>query len=119
MLDTSNFESEDEFTSHHIQKMSDLAKIFAKHKSERIYLEQYRKVVRSQLANEAAQQGIKAAVQQTNYAESHPKYHQVILALKYATEAETSSYWELESLKIMFEHWRTKRADYRSAMNMK
>lgn len=119
MLETQQFESEDEFTSASIDRMQELGKQFAKHKSTRSYLENYRKIVRAQIAEEKARSGIKAAIQQTQAAEADPRYHQVVQALRSAIELETRAYWELKSLEIKFEHWRTSRADFRAAMNMK
>lgn len=114
-----NFETEDEFSEFHIQQIDKLAEKFAQAKSERSYLENYRKSLRATLALEYAEQGIKSFQAQTLHAEADDRYKQILKALKTAIQIETQCYWELEKLRIQFEKWRTTRADFRASMNLR
>ena len=113
------FESEEEFTEYHIQEINKLSAKFAKAKAERSYLENYRKSLRASIALEYAEQGIKSFQAQTLHAEADDRYKQILKALKTATQIETQCYWDLESLRIQFEKWRTQRADFRASMNLR
>lgn len=113
------FNSEEEFTSWHIDKIAETGRKYADFKSKRAYLETYRKIVRAQIAEENARKGIKTSAQQIQNAEADPRYHEVVQAYRSALKFETNAYWELKALEIKFEHFRTTRADFRAAMNTK
>lgn len=69
----------------------DQSKPYAKAKSERIYMEEYRKTLKAQLMIEAESFGHKTAVTQEREAYSHTQYVAHLQALKEAVENEELS----------------------------
>lgn len=64
------------------------AKAYAEAKSERVYLEQYRKVKKATLMAEAEKAGVKTGQERETYAYAHPDYSQVLTGLQVAVERE-------------------------------
>ncbi len=114
-----NINSEDEFQDFHLDKMRGLSNKFSEAKGQRIYLEHARKVLKSTIALEKRTGGAKSYQQQILEAEADPRYLELLEALKTATVIETRAYWELEITRIDFEKWRTQRADFRAAANLR
>lgn len=88
----------------------------AKAKSERIYIEQFRKSKKAILMGEAVTQGAKTIADREQYAYSHIEYQKLLEGLKGAVEVEEKCRWTLEHLKIEFEMWRTIQANERFRM---
>lgn len=89
----------------------------AKAKSERIYIEQFRKSKKALLMGDAGTQGIKTAVDREQYAYAHLEYQKLLESLRAAIEVEEKCRWTLEHLKIEFEMWRTIQANERFRMD--
>ena len=94
-----------------LENMSPAIVSHAKAKSERIYLEQYRKSLKALLMGEAAH--LKTIGEREQYAYGHIKYIEHLNALKEAVNVEEKCKWTLEHLKIQFEMWRTLQANER------
>jgi hypothetical protein len=67
----------------------------AKAKSQRVYLEEFRKVKKAVLVKEAREKGIKTAQERETYAYSHKDYIDLLIGLKVAIEQEESIRWRL------------------------
>jgi hypothetical protein len=111
--------SEEMFTEEMLEKMSTLGRKYAKYKGQRISLDPQRRALRSSLMREAEKNGVSQIAKQQRDAEADFRYLQICDALGVAAEMETSAWIEYEILKTRFEKWRTERADYRAAMNMR
>jgi len=96
-----------------LENMSPAIKAHAKAKSERIYIEQFRKSKKALLMVEGGKNGIKTAVDREQYAYAHPEYQELLTGLKEAVEVEETCRWTLEQLKMKFEMWRTIQANER------
>lgn len=93
-----------------LENMSPAIIAHAKAKSERIYIEQYRKSKIALLMGESQE---KTAVAREQYAYAHPEYQELLKGLKEAVKEEEKCKWTLEQLKIEFEMWRTVQANER------
>lgn len=71
------------------------AEAFAKAKSQRVYLEEFRKVKKAQLVRQAKDEGVKTAQERESYAYSHEEYISLLEGLKVATEQEEALKWRL------------------------
>lgn len=89
------------------------APIYAKHKAERIYLDEFRKSKKALLMKDALARGIEAANAQEREAYSHPEYIQLLEALSESIENEEKLKWMLEAARIKTEIWRTESANAR------
>jgi hypothetical protein len=86
------------------------AKKFAKAKAERIYLEEYRKTLKSILMRRSSEKTIGA---QEAEAYSHPDYHLLIQGLQEAVEIEEKLRWDLIGAQARIDIWRTEQANNR------
>jgi hypothetical protein len=86
---------------------------YAKAKSQRIYLEEFRKSKKALLMKEALVNGYEAANAQEREAYSHPDYIELLEGLAAAIEIEESLKWKLEAAKMRTEIWRTESANAR------
>jgi hypothetical protein len=111
--------SEEEFTEQSLERMSVLAKKFAKAKGESKALEQQRKALKAIIMKEAEERGIGSAQKQERDAYADPRFSLIAEAIGVAARIEAQSKLEYDIMNIRFEKWRTERADYRSAMNMR
>ena len=93
-----------------LEKMGPAINKHAKAKSERVYIEQYRKSLKAILMSKS---NAKTAVEREQFAYSHKDYLDLINGLKHAVEVEEKCRWSLERLKIEFEMWRTINANER------
>ncbi|AUR98128.1 hypothetical protein NVP1247A_54 [Vibrio phage 1.247.A._10N.261.54.E12] len=75
------------------------AEEFARAKSQRVYLEEFRKVQKAILMNEAEQEGRKTGQERESYAYSHPEYKKLLGGLREAIEIEESLRWKLLSAR--------------------
>ena len=87
------------------------AKLFAKAKSERIYLEEYRKSLKALLMKRSLEDAIGA---QEREAYAHEDYRKLLNGLKAAVETEESLRWELIAAQTRVEIWRTEQANIRA-----
>ena len=84
---------------------------FAKAKSTRVYLEEFRK---SKKAILMAQSTDKAANAREQYAYSHDEYLQLLEALKQAVETEELLRWQMVAAQARVEVWRSEEASARA-----
>ena len=84
---------------------------FAKAKSERVYLEEFRK---SKKAILMAQSTADAANAREQYAYSHPEYLSLLDGLRAAVEVEEKLRWDLIAAQARVEIWRTEQANNRN-----
>ena len=89
----------------------DHAPKLAKAKSERIYLENYKK---SLIAILYAESNDKTIADRENYAYAHPDYIKHLQALKTAVEQEETIKWQMTSAELRVEVWRSQEATNRS-----
>lgn len=86
------------------------APAYAKAKAERIYLEQYRKSLKSLLF---VQDEGKTIADREAAAYSHPDYLQLLEGLKTAVEQEERLRWEMVAAEARIEVWRSQEASNR------
>lgn len=94
-----------------MQQIWELAPRYAKAKSERIYLEEYRKSKKALLMKTSAQN---SAVMQERDAYADPEYIAVLAGLRAAVEAEETLRWRMVASEAAVEIWRTQCANDRS-----
>ena len=87
------------------------APAFAKAKSERVYLEEFRK---SKKAILMAQSGAEAANAREQYAYAHDEYLSLLDGLRAAVETEEKLRWDLIAAQARVEVWRTEQANNRN-----
>lgn len=87
---------------------------FAKAKSERIYLEEYRKTKKAMLMRLAEVEGAKSATTQERDAYAHPEYIELLNALKAAVEEEERLRWMIVAAQCKVEVWRSLGANQRA-----
>ena len=71
------------------------AEMHAKAKSQRVYLEEFRKSKKAMLMNQAEQEGRKTGQERESYAYSHPEYIELLKGLQQAIEVEEKLRWQL------------------------
>lgn len=71
------------------------AEDYGKAKSQRVHLEEFRKVKKAQLMRQAKEDGIKTAQERESYAYSHEEYIALLEGLKAAVEQEEALKWRL------------------------
>jgi len=86
-------------------------KNFARAKSERIYLEEYRKSLKSILMKRSMENSLGA---QEREAYAHEEYLQLLNGLKVAIEGEEKLRWDLIGAQARVEIWRTEQANNRA-----
>ena len=111
--------TEEEFNEKMLDDMQELGRKYAKAKGNKTKLEHMRKAVKSTLMKEAEARGVTSIQKQEREAYADFRYYQVIEALGIAQEEETFAWVQYDSLKIRFEKWRTERADFRAAANLR
>lgn len=92
---SSSFESI-ERSLHFINKQ---AEEYAKAKSQRVYLEEFRKSKKALLMNQAEQEGRKTGQERESYAYAHPDYQNLLEGIRAAIEIEESLRWKLLSAR--------------------
>jgi hypothetical protein len=97
-----------------IHRIRELADEFAKAKSQRVYLEHYRKSKLAILMKQADVAGFSTAAAQEREALSEEDYIDLLKGLAAATEQEERARYDLEAAKLAWETWRTRRADERN-----
>jgi len=89
---------------------------YAKAKSERIYLEEFRKTKKALLMKDAMQMGYESAAAQEREAYAHPEYQELLRGLAIAIEQEESLKWKLTAATMKAEIWRTESANERNGI---
>lgn len=89
---------------------------FAKAKSERIYLEEFRKTKKALLMKVAMEMGYESAAAQEREAYAHPEYQELLKGLAVAIEEEETLKWMLTAAQMKSEIWRTESANERSGV---
>ena len=87
---------------------------FALAKSQRVYLEEFRKTKKALLMKDALAQGIEAANAQEREAYAHPEYQELLKGLAAAIETEETLKWNLEAARMRCDIWRTEQANNRT-----
>ena len=87
---------------------------YAKAKSQRIYLEEFRKTKKALLMKDALTRGIEAANAQEREAYAHPEYQELLKGLAAAIETEETLKWNLEAARMRCDIWRTEQANNRA-----
>jgi hypothetical protein len=95
------------------EKIREKAPAYGNAKAQRVYLEEFRRVQKSLLMKDALAMGIEAANAQEREALADPQYNQLLKGLSVAIEQEETLRWELESLRLEIEIFRTKEATNR------
>lgn len=96
-----------------VQFIFDEAPNFAKAKSERIYLEEFRKTKKALLMKDAMQAGFDSGVSQEREAYAHPEYQALLKGLAVAIEIEETLKWRMTAAEMKTEVWRTESANAR------
>lgn len=86
---------------------------YAKAKSERVYLEEFRKSKKALLMKDALTRGIEAANAQEREAYADIEYQELLTGLAAAIEAEETLKWHLEAARMRTDIWRTEQANAR------
>lgn len=92
----------------------DNAPAYAKAKSERIYLEEFRKSKKALLMRDAEIAGHKTGAAQEREAYAHPEYMVLLEGLKAAVEQEENYRWLFVAAQAKIEAWRTIEANRRA-----
>ena len=87
-----------------IQYLIDTAPLYAKAKSDRMYLEEFRKSRKAQLASQA---GTEVLGKQETFAYAHPEYIQILEGIREAVEKEETYRWMMTAAQAKIEVWRT------------
>lgn len=94
-----------------VDAMIRCAPLYAKAKSERVYLEEFRKSKKALLMQAAP--GIAIAAQERE-AYAHPEYMELLCALRDAVEKEEAMRWTMVAAQARIEVWRSQEATNRN-----
>ena len=97
-----------------IQFLIDTAPLYAKAKADRMYLEEFRKSRKAQLASQA---GTEVLGKQETYAYAHADYIEILEGIKQAVEKEERYRWLMTAAQARIEVWRTEQ--YSARMEVK
>ncbi len=89
------------------------APAFAKAKSQRVYLEEFRKSKKALLMKDALLNKIEAVNAQEREAYADPEYQQLLEGLAEAIEVEENLKWKMEAARMRVDIWRTEQANER------
>ena len=87
-----------------IQYLIDTAPLYAKAKADRMYLEEFRKSRKAQLASQA---GTEVLGKQETFAYAHQDYIQILEGIREAVEKEETYRWMMTAAQAKIEVWRT------------
>jgi len=87
---------------------------YAKAKSERIYLEEFRKSKKALLMQEAELAGVTTSAAQERDAYANIEYRQLLEGLKEAVETEEKLRWQLIAAQMKVDIYRTESANNRN-----
>ena len=97
-----------------IQFLIDTAPLYAKAKADRMYLEEFRKSRKAQLASQA---GTEVLGKQETYAYAHADYIEILEGIREAVEKEERFRWLMTAAQARIEVWRTEQ--YSARMEVK
>ena len=97
-----------------IQFLIDTAPLYAKAKADRMYLEEFRKSRKAQLASQA---GTEVLGKQETFAYAHPDYIEILEGIREAVEKEERFRWLMTAAQARIEVWRTEQ--YSARMEVK
>ena len=97
-----------------IEFLIETAPLYAKAKSDRMFLEEFRKSRKAQLMSQA---GTEVLGKQETYAYAHPDYIQILEGIREAVEREERFRWLMTAAQARIEVWRTEQ--YSARMEMK
>lgn len=86
---------------------------YAVAKSQRVYLEEFRKTKKALLMKDALANGVEAANAQEREAYAHSEYQDLLKGLALAIETEERLKWNLEAARMRTDIWRTEQANNR------
>jgi cytochrome c biogenesis protein ResB len=87
-----------------IQFLIDTAPLYAKAKADRMFLEEFRKSRKAQLASQA---GTEVLGKQETFAYAHPEYIEILEGIRVAVEKEERFRWLMTAAQARIEVWRT------------
>jgi hypothetical protein len=87
-----------------IQFLIDTAPLYAKAKADRMFLEEFRKSRKAQLASQA---GTEVLGKQETFAYAHPEYIEILEGIREAVEKEERFRWLMTAAQARIEVWRT------------
>ena len=87
-----------------IQFLIDTAPLYAKAKADRMFLEEFRKSRKAQLASQA---GTEVLGKQETFAYAHPEYIEILDGIREAVEKEERFRWLMTAAQARIEVWRT------------
>ena len=87
-----------------IQFLIDTSPLYAKAKSDRMYLEEFRKSRKAQLMSQA---GTEVLGKQETYAYAHQDYIEILEGIRQAVEKEEKYRWLMTAAQARIEVWRT------------
>jgi hypothetical protein len=90
------------------------ANLFAKAKSDRVYLEEFRKSKKALLMQEAFFAGVDTMAGQERDSYARLEYRELLEALKIAVETEETLKWKMTAATLRVEIWRTQSANNRN-----
>jgi len=88
--------------------------LFAKAKSERVYLEEFRKSKKALLMQEAFMAGVDTISGQERDSYSRIEYQDLLKGLREAIEIEETLKWKMTAATLRVEIWRTQSANNRN-----
>ena len=97
-----------------IQYLIDTAPLYAKAKSDRMFLEEFRKSRKAQLASQA---GTEVLGKQETFAYAHADYIEILEGIRQAVEKEERYRWLMTAAQARIEVWRTEQ--YSARMELK
>ena len=86
---------------------------YAKAKSERIYIEEFRKSKKALLMQMAQLKGVETMAAQERDAYANEEYQELLEGLKIAVETEEKLRWQMLAAQIKVDIWRTEQANNR------
>jgi len=89
-------------------------KKYAEAKAHRVYLEEYRKSLKSMIMKRAMQEGVKTVAAAEIEAYSDPEYVGLLAGLKEAVDNEEGLRWGLVSAQARIDVWRSTEASNRA-----
>jgi hypothetical protein len=87
-----------------IQFLIDTAPLYAKAKADRMFLDEFRKSRKAQLASQA---GTEVLGKQETFAYAHPEYIEILEGIREAVEKEERFRWLMTAAQARIEVWRT------------
>lgn len=94
----------------------DIAPKIAKVRSERVYMEEYRKTLKSKLMARAMKEGVSSLGDREAYAYAHPEYEQLLKGLAEAVDQDEKLRWQIVAAQAKIEIWRSAESSRRAEM---